>query len=56
MGLLDPDKDDNGGLLNIFELSQAKSSEIPPEPIYMRDLVEDRKQKMIVSKRKLSIQ
>jgi len=41
MGLLDPDKDDNNGLLNMYELSQAKSSDIPSEPIYMRDPKED---------------
>ena len=56
MGLLDPDKDDNNGLLNMYELSQAKSSEIPVEPIYMRDPQEEKKLKIIVKKRKESIQ
>jgi len=41
MGLLDPDKDDNNGLLNMFELSQAKISEVPIEPIYMKDPKEE---------------
>lgn len=43
MGLLDQDKDDDNGLLNMFELSQAKCSAIPIEPMNMRDAKQEYK-------------
>lgn len=40
MGLLDPNNDEDvnsSGNMNLFELSQAKSSDIPHEPINLRN-------------------
>lgn len=53
MGLLDPNTDDTQkGKLGIFELSQAKPSDIPVEPPFLRDKDYEKELKLQVLRRR----
>lgn len=57
MGLLDPniDEDNLQVKLNQFDLSQAKSSDIPNEPMHLRNQEEEKELKKVIRFRKRAI-